>query len=32
MAKHPNESDALKPEILEYLMEKSAIPKSWWQF
>ena len=32
MARHPNESDALKSEILEYLMEKSAIPKSWWQF
>ncbi len=32
MANHPNESDALKPEIVEYLLEKSAISKSWWQF
>lgn len=32
MATHPNESDALKPEIVEYLIEKSAISKSWWQF
>jgi hypothetical protein len=32
MAGHPNESDAVKPEIIEYLMEKSATSKSWWQF
>jgi hypothetical protein len=32
MAGHPNERDAVKPEIIEYLMEKSATPKSWWQF
>jgi mono/diheme cytochrome c family protein len=32
MAGHPNENDAVKPEILEYLMEKSATSKSWWQF
>lgn len=32
MAGHPNENDAVKPEILEYLVEKSATSKSWWQF
>jgi hypothetical protein len=31
MANHPNESGALKSEILEYLMEKSAASKKWWQ-
>jgi hypothetical protein len=32
MAGHPNEKDAVKAEIIEYLMEKSATSKSWWQF
>jgi hypothetical protein len=32
MAGHPNEREALKPEILEYLLRKSAIPKRWWEF
>lgn len=31
MAGHPNESDAVKAEIVEYLVKKSATSKSWWQ-
>lgn len=31
MANHPNERDSLKSEIVEYLMDKSAASKSWWQ-
>ncbi|WP_291861390.1 hypothetical protein [Bradyrhizobium sp.] len=32
MAGHPNERDAVKAEIVEYLVAKSATSKSWWQF
>ena len=32
MAGHPNENDAVKPEIVEYLVKRSATSKSWWQF
>ena len=32
MAGHPNERDAVKAEIVEYLVAKSAVSKSWWQF
>ena len=32
MAGHPNERSALKSEILEYLMDKSAASKGWWRF
>lgn len=32
MAGHPNERDAVKAEIVEYLVAKSAAGKSWWQF
>ena len=32
MAGHPNERDAVKAEIVEYLVAKSAGPKSWRQF
>ena len=32
MAGHPNERDAVKAEIVEYLVAKSAASKSWWQF
>lgn len=31
MAGHPNERDAAKAEIVEYLVARSAISKSWWQ-
>lgn len=31
MAGHPNEKDAVKAEIVEYLVAKSATSKSWWQ-
>ncbi|MDO8396933.1 MAG: hypothetical protein Q7T45_03865 [Bradyrhizobium sp.] len=32
MASHPNEKDAVKAEIVEYLVAKSAASRSWWQF
>jgi hypothetical protein len=32
MAGHPNEKDAVKAEIVEYLVARSATSKSWWQF
>ncbi len=32
MASHPNEMDSVKPQIVEYLVAKSATAKSWWQF
>ena len=32
MASHPNERDAVKAEIVDYLVAKSAASKSWWQF
>lgn len=32
MAGHPNERDAVKAEIVEYLVAKSAASRSWWQF
>ncbi|MDP1865673.1 MAG: hypothetical protein Q8L13_04930 [Bradyrhizobium sp.] len=32
MAGHPNENDAVKAEIVEYLVARSATSKSWWQF
>jgi hypothetical protein len=31
MANHPNESDALKSDIVDYLIARSASPKKWWQ-
>ncbi|QWG16008.1 hypothetical protein KMZ68_13160 [Bradyrhizobium sediminis] len=31
-AGHPNEMDSVKPQIVEYLVKKSAAAKSWWQF
>ena len=32
MAGHPNERDAVKDEIVEYLVAKSAVSKGWWPF
>ncbi len=32
MAGHPNEKDAVKAEIVQYLVTKSAASRSWWQF
>lgn len=32
MAGHPNEMDSVKPQIVEYLVDKSDNVKSWWQF
>jgi mono/diheme cytochrome c family protein len=32
MSGHPNESDAVNAEIVEYLLAKSAASRSWWQF